>query len=324
MTKEIGGYFELETFTGEEYHAKAYAFDSGRNALAALVQARGYRKIYLPDYCCDSVADGVKKGGADYTVYPVDKRFRPKFNHVLHENEAILIVNYYGQLTNEELLRYAKKFSHIIVDNTQAFFQRPLAHIDTTYSCRKFFGVADGGYLYTDIDLDLCDYSVDVSAERMLFVLGRYDVSGSAYYRRASENNEIFTSKPIKRMSKLTHNLLRAVDYESAALKRRENAEYLHKNLASLNEIEVQVPYGAFMYPFLTSLSSGGAHLRKTLQQSKIYVPCLWPDTLKHTDEISVAYQMAKNVVPLPCDQRYTIEDMDYILEKIFETVEKG
>lgn len=67
----------------------------------------------------------------------------------------------------------------------------------------------------------------------------------------------------------------------------------------------------------------GGGHLRKSLQQSKIYVPCLWPDTLKHADESSAAYQLAENIVPLPCDQRYTIKDMDYILEKIFETVEK-
>lgn len=34
-----------------------------------------------------------------------------------------------------------------------------------------------------------------------------------------------------------------------------------------------------------------------------------------------MAYQLAENIVPLPCDQRYDIEDMDYILEKIYETV---
>lgn len=258
MTKEIGGYFELETFKGKEYHAEAYAFDSGRNALAALVQTRGYKKVYLPDYCCDSVADGVKKGGASYAAYPVNEHFRPVFKHILHDDEALLIVNYYGQLTNKELLSYKKKYAHIIIDNTQAFFQQPLPHVDTTYSCRKFFGVADGGYLYTDADLDINKYSVDVSAKRMIFVLGRYDESGSAYYRNASENNEIFTSKPIQRMSKLTHNLLRAVDYEATALKRKENAEYLHKNLSSINKIEAQVPYGAFMYPFMASLSIGG------------------------------------------------------------------
>ena len=40
LMREIGGYFEMETFQGKEYHKDAYAFDSGRNALAALVQAR--------------------------------------------------------------------------------------------------------------------------------------------------------------------------------------------------------------------------------------------------------------------------------------------
>lgn len=40
-------------------------------------------------------------------------------------------------------------------------------------------------------------YPVDVSAKRMLFVLGRYDEDASIYYQEASHNNEIFSDKPI-------------------------------------------------------------------------------------------------------------------------------
>ena len=122
-------------------------------------------------------------------------------------------------------------------------------------------------------------------------------------------------------MSKLTHNLLRAIDYNAVAMKRKHNADHLHNSLKCINKMNVQVPYGAFMYPLVANSSIDGGQLRRILQQSKIYVPCLWPDTLSRTGTDTVAYQLAENIVPLPCDQRYDIEDMDYILKKIYETV---
>lgn len=121
--REIGGYFEMETFQGKEYHKDAYAFDSGRNALAALVQARQYKNVYVPDFSCDSMVDGIKKGGAQVTYYPVDANFLPVFSSTLAPEEALLIVNYYGQLTNEVLTSYVRKYVRVIVDNTQAFFK---------------------------------------------------------------------------------------------------------------------------------------------------------------------------------------------------------
>ena len=35
--KEIGGYIELDTYTGREYHEGALALNSGRNALIYLI-----------------------------------------------------------------------------------------------------------------------------------------------------------------------------------------------------------------------------------------------------------------------------------------------
>ena len=104
---EIGGYFEMEKFHGQEYHMGADAFDSGRNALAALVIARQYKHVYLADFSCDSMADGIRKGGAKVRYYSVDANFQPVFSSTLAPEDALLIVNYYGQLTNEILDAYA-------------------------------------------------------------------------------------------------------------------------------------------------------------------------------------------------------------------------
>lgn len=64
-------------------------------------------------------------------------------------------------------------------------------------------------------------------------------------------------------MSKLTHNLLRAIDYDAVALQRKHNADYLHSSLNRINKVNVQVPYGAFMYPLMVNSSIGGEQLRK-------------------------------------------------------------
>ena len=46
--KEIGGYIELDTYTGAMLHEKAIALNCGRGALEYLCEAKMIRKLYLP------------------------------------------------------------------------------------------------------------------------------------------------------------------------------------------------------------------------------------------------------------------------------------
>ena len=60
-----------------------------------------------------------------------------------------------------------------------------------------------------------------------------------------------------------------------------------------------------------------GAKIRKKLQAEKIYIPTLWPTVFAVTTPESLEFQMAENILPLPIDQRYGKEDMQYMIEKI-------
>ena len=62
----------------------------------------------------------------------------------------------------------------------KAFYQYPVNGVDTLYTCRKYFGVPDGGYLYTDTKLN-DDLEIDISYERMEYILGRYEVSAEMF-----------------------------------------------------------------------------------------------------------------------------------------------
>lgn len=309
--KEIGGYIELDRYKGEEYHPRALALNCGRACLAYLIRQRKIKKIYLPRFLCFSVTETCHSEGVSCEYYSIDEKFRPLFNGFPDSGEWLYIVNYYGQIKDEELRQYRQRFQRIIVDQTQAFFHPVIEGIDTIYTCRKFFGVADGAYLYTQAKPMTMEQ--DYSYERMRFLMGRFEKNANEFYGEYVANeNQLFVDGEVKAMSKLTHNLLRAVDYKDIAERRTENFSYLHEKLGKRNVLELEIPYGAFMYPFYIE---DGSEIRKELQKKKIYIPTLWPNVLNECGRGEREFRYAERILPLPVDQRYTLDDMAYLVE---------
>lgn len=312
---EIGGYIELDKYRLPMLHGDAIKLNCGRNALAYLIESKNITKLYIPKFNCDCITDLCKRMNVDYDTYSIDKNFKPIFNSKLNKDEYLYLINYYGQVSNEEIKVYKDKYKNLIVDNAQAYFQMPIEGIDTLYTCRKFFGVSDGAILYTDLLLNR-ELEVDESFNRMRFVLGRFERNASDFYLESSKNNDLFDVEPVKYMSKLTDNLLHGIDYDYVGQKRTTNFEYLNKVFKDINQLQLCTPRGAFMYPLLIS---NGAEIRKQLQQKKIYIPVLWPNVLNECSEDSIEYNYAKNILPLPCDQRYSEEEMEYMSKLILE-----
>ena len=315
MMREIGGYMELDTARGEEYHSNAVALNSGRHALEYLIRAKKIKKLYIPYFLCASVRNLCHKCGCEYEFYEINPDFEPCFDGELDSNEFLYIVNYYGQISDKLVAFYKEKYNNIIFDNSQAFFEMPVENVDTLYTCRKFFGVCDGGYLYTEAQIDY-ELEVDKSYERIKYVLGRYETDAGTFYKESVANNKFFATEELKQMSKLTHNILRSIDYKYIAEKRTGNFEYLHNRLSSINKLKLIVPYGAFMYPLYME---NGKELKKKLIENKIFVPTLWGDVFDVAPQDSVAWDLTENIVPLPCDQRYGIEEMEHIINNIKE-----
>ena len=312
--KEYGGYIELDTYHLPMLHESAIALNCGRNCLAYLIEARHIRKILLPYYMCSSVTDLLRKYDVKMQFYHVDKLFRPQISS-LEDDCWLYVMNYFGQLTIKELSAMKETYDRVIVDYAQAYFQAPVPKTDTLYTCRKYFGVADGAFLYTDA-VAVTDYPQDESFERMHFLLGRYERTASEFYAEYTANNNLFASEPIKRMSKLTYNLLHGLDYEYVKRKRSENYKLYVEMLGPYNQLSLRGIEGAFAYPLLVH---DGAAIRKALQQMKIYIPLLWPNVLDTVDSESIDYYLAMNILPLPCDQRYQSEDICCIADQIIQ-----
>lgn len=311
---EIGGYFEFERFSGHPYHWGALAVNCGRAALALLIHMRGIKALLLPDWLCGSMRGVCEREGVSVRTYRIGGDLRPVYNFDLAQDEWMLLVDYYGQLDKRDVDAARKHCAgRVIVDETQGFFVRPWCCCDTLYSCRKWFGVADGGYLATSDGLRPAEpVARDESHGRMDFVLGRFERPASEFYRESSDNNASFAAEPAKLMSPITENIMRAIDYDGVRLARERNWAYLDESLRDVNGLTLRTPVGPFMYPLLID---GAQEIRKYLIEHKVFIPVLWPNVLVEQVEESWAFRLSRDILPLPIDQRYGREEMDRILD---------
>lgn len=315
--KEIGGYLQLDQFIEKPYHKGMIELNTARNALIYLIKANRIEKVYIPYFLCNSISNALKRYSINYEYYNVDKKFHPLFNKELKQNEYIYVVNYFGQISDNIIIALKEKYRNIIIDNVQAFFQKPKEGIHTIYSCRKFLGVPDGAYLYTDTTLKE-EFEMDKSANRMTHILGRFEGNASDYYESFKKNDEFFKIQPIKKMSRLTRNILGAIDYKTIIKKRNSNFTFLNDKLNSSNILNIKHVNGAFTYAYYIR---NGIEIRKKLAQKKIYIPTLWPNVLKDSPKDSIEYDYTANILPLPCDQRYENEDMNTIVKEIYKCI---
>ncbi|VEE10099.1 Uncharacterised protein [Chryseobacterium gleum] len=67
------------------------------------------------------------------------------------------------------------------------------------------------------------------------------------------------------------------------------------------------------VYPFRTK----NKDLKKQLINRKIYCATYWPNVFEWCSEETNSYILAEEIIALPIDQRYSINDMRKILENV-------
>ena len=314
--KEIGGYIEFEKFHSVMLYDDGIKLNCGRNAFAYLIESKNIRKVRFPRMMCDSNDKVLSRNGLEVRYYSIGRDLKME-DITLDDDEWLYVVNYYGPLSDERILSLKKKYDRIVVDNAQAYFQRPLAGVDTIYTCRKFFGVTDGAVLYTDREINR-ELPCDESFRRMNFLLGRFERTASEFYGEYAANNDMFFDEPLKRMSRLTENILHGIDYGYIENRRTENFRLYHEALKSVNKLELSIANGAFMYPLYIE---NGTDIRKKLISMKIYAPTLWPNVFDRCSTTDAEYDLASNIIPLPCDQRYSDDEINYVIEAIKQCI---
>ncbi len=331
MRNEIGGYMEFERLGGSDMYPDLLKFNLGRTALAWLLEQLGCSRLYVPSYCCDSVAKTAENAGFRLELYHIDEKLQPISDGggiSLADGEWLYLVNFYGQLTDEKIAEYKQKYGRVIVDNAQSFFQKPVCGLPTIYSCRKFIGVTDGAYLDLGTSNGLSEEAMetavkrfealptDITKDRIGYLFGRLEENARDHYSEMLAQSDKFADAGPMKMSLLTENILRGIDYERIREKRVENYLTLQKLLPTDNPFTVRVPIAPFAYPYY---HEDGIALRKAMAAKNIFIPTNWSYLIDNDSASALEQDWSANILPLPVDQRYGEEEMKYLAKMITE-----
>jgi hypothetical protein len=319
-TRAIGGYFELELPKyGSYLHSSATALNSGRNAFAYILEKLEVKKIYLPKYICQALLQPLHKLQVDYTFYPINEDLEPADTLNIGKEEFILYINYFG-LKEKSAHSLSQKYSNTIIDNAQAFFSKPCSCSSAFYSPRKFFGVPDGGFAYTNRGLRISLSSENISYKRCAHLLRRLELGPSGGFDDFKANEKKFDNLSMAGMSPLTRKILSGIDYEWAGKIRNQNFKVLHSALNESNQLSPLIGKGTISGPMVYPYLCENKNLRKFLIENNIFVATYWPEILEIANR-SYAFEqyLAEHLLPLPVDQRYTRNDMYRVISVVKE-----
>jgi len=315
MDREYGGYLPLELDRRKEYYLKnadyeVRKYNSGRCAIYQAVKDSLASRVWLPIYLCDTVSNFLERKNVTVEFYNIDQDFLP-VNIELNDEDIVVWTTYFGMASKNKIERIIKKYPHLIIDNTQSFFLPPQKNVYNVYSCRKFFGVPDGSYLISDT-FKKSDEKLPKSnsVKTLQYLVDSIESSTNGAYAESLENEERITGEDVMAMSHFTERVLSSVDYGQNQRVRLDNFEVYNSMLGGVNELKFSNPENAPMiYPLLVK-SEG---LRHELVAKKIYVPQWWKKVIDDSRSNDWERYLSKYLIPLPIDQRYCKEDMEYI-----------
>lgn len=321
--KEYGGYLPFELNRAAPYYnfgkGKQADVNSGLTAVFAALNAIRPEAVWLPVFICPTVKALVSQMGLKIKEYRINSEFEPT-DISCSRKECIILVNYFG-INREMTERNYPRYENVIIDNTQAFFSEPVFRkgVYNVYSCRKFIGTADGGYLIGE-EVPELSLEKDHSSDRASFLLMQYEYGTNAAYGKSLENYDRIKDKR-RSMSDLTEIMLASVDYERIKKVRRDNFEAMCSFLGEANQLKAltladDVPYS---YPFMTDKNIRSALLRK-----HIYSPHIWSNNLTERDRGTQEYLFTENIYHLPVDQRYNANDMKNISDTVKHILEEA
>lgn len=318
---EIGSFIELQFHSGEEFYKgedNIARLNSGRAAIWHAIRVLDCKSVWVPYYQCESVRDFLTKKGVDIKYYHINDMFEP-MDAQQKDGEAILLVNYYGVMSYQKMEKVATQYCNVIIDNSQAFFAKPLEQCMNVYSCRKFIGVPDGAYVIgNNAHRFINEYEQGYSSDTSLFLLQRieYGCEGKAYSSRQNNENRI-DNEDIMKMSKLTHRILDGADYLEIIERRKVNyamAKELFDGYNKLNlfnyDDEKTVP---MVYPLLIESDD----LISKLQGAKHFQGHWWSYVCREVAKDSFEYWISRYLIPITIDQRYGRKELEYVLSII-------
>lgn len=323
---EIGSFLELDIENTGEYfpvNDNVARLNSARAGIYHALRLLKTGSIYMPFYQCPTVNDFLTKKDINILKYFLNDSFEPQIEDVTTDS-AVLVVNYFGILSTAFFRGISEKYQNVIIDNGPAFYNPPIEGCYNVYSARKFFGVADGCYVVGPAaNNGAGNYQEDSSSATSLFLFKRHEFGCSASYKERMENEERIDNSDILRMSPLTKSLLGGINYQRIRDIRRRNFEYAHNQYKEMNLLDVSQHYDDSCVPMFYPLVIEEVAMVEELTKRKIFTGRRWNSVLREVEGGSFEGWLSRFMIPLPVDQRYGVEVLDYVFENVLQVLQK-
>ncbi len=328
---------------------------SGREAIElALISLERERpdirkRCLLPAYMCDCVFLPFLHRGWELVFYSVDRELEAAGEEIFrlaleHDPGLIFIHPYYGADTCAGLRRQLAglRRSGVLVmeDVTQSYYLEE-AGKDADFvvgSLRKWYAVPDGGFVASDIPLaeDVLETGEEYARERLVPLVQKWEylkekerrtggaltagwLPRKAEYLKRNRNleNALDCYQGVRRISRISAEILSRVDEEGARRRREENYHALYQHICGMKRLWAILPEKETHAPlYLPVYVKERDSLQRFLAGYGIYAPVLWPVGEENKDFLQGdGTYIFEHMLALPIDQRYDAGDMEQLAE---------
>lgn len=304
---------------------------NARSGIKLVIDQLKPARVWLPSYLCPSILSAINLEFSVIKFYPVGKDLMvvsDAFLSDLRPDDLFLCIDYFGFPFENHLLKQVKQHGCTLLrDCSQALFfdfQNDQLCDFHLFSPRKFLGVPDGGILHakTKLNFQSCPLSPsdeETFAEMFQAVIFRrdFDQFGGnhdwfGYFQRGESRFEPSDSP----MSELSQILLKnGFDYDFIRAQRKQNYMILAERLRQLALFpllpEDVVPLG---FPIVIPERDV---VRERLFKKEIYPPIHWDILNDVPVEFVESRELCRQIMTLPCDQRYGEDDMMYVADSL-------
>lgn len=325
---------------------------SGRDAIkAAIIDIQekgkaGNKICVLPQYTCDSVIHPFEKEGWQIFYYPVGKTFETNYDVmeeilIKYKPSLLLMHTYYGIDTLHNVRKLIKEFQQkqgmiFVEDMTQSLglLEKSSMADYCVGSLRKWFAIPDGGFIASNDPL-----IVNIEKEKETFVNMKLKAQKwkASYLQETDQvkkedflclnseaENYLDHSDEICMISDIALKQLERLPYEKELRIRNQNARYLLSEFEKMNVVKSPIQVSKENPLYIPIFVENRTDVQTYLREHNIFAPVLWPIPKEVEQDINkdVSY-IYEHLLAIPCDQRYSLDDMRKIVECFYEYEQK-
>jgi dTDP-4-amino-4,6-dideoxygalactose transaminase len=327
--KIIGGVFGLEIEAPSVPQSPPFLVGNcvclvnARSAIRLLIDRLHPTQVWMPSYLCGAMLQAIAPHRTMLRFYDVSYELTPgssRWIDQINRGDIVLVIDYFGFAWDADAVAKAReRGAWILEDASQALLSGHVGKRSdfVVFSPRKFLGVPDGGILVVRADVSLPDETLQTPPASWWLKALTVAIQRREFDRHGGDREWFRLFRDVERefptgnyaMSELSRLLLmQAFDYAAIAERRRENYLFLRGALAKwavFKDIPEDVaPLG---FPICHPQRD---RLRQHLFDQRIYPSVHWPIAGIVPAEFRDSHRLAEEIMTLPCDQRYSVDDM--------------